>query len=351
MRIAIVGTGAVGEACAHALVAADVARRLLLLNRTLDVADAIARDLRQARAWGRRLDTSIADLATAGSLCGYELLIVTLGPRLRGAQSRTDVAAQTATMLRDSGVVARLAEVANDERTCVLVVSNPVDLTVTWLQEQAGLAPARCFGLGTTVESARLSQHLASRLDVDASSAWVHVLGEHGPRMVVVGQGRLETLAAPEALRRAIDHATARTLADAATIREISETAGRAGAQRIRAAFAREWPEAPEAALEWLEQALAASLAPPATRFAIAAAVVEVARAIGADADRVMTLSSRPPAALGLPDVALSLPFAVRRGGLGRCVLHAVPPELHDVATSLRADYDQLQAGMARSPS
>jgi len=247
--------------------------------------------------------------------------------------------------LRDSGVVERLREVAGSE-TAVLVVSNPVELMVTWLQEETGISSSRLFGLGTTVESARLSQHLAGRLDVDADSVWVHVLGEHGPQFVLPDSGRLGSLESPEALTRGLEHARLRTLEDAKSIRGISEEIGRRKAQDSRRRFAGQWPEAPDEALQQLEDELSRQLAPPATRFAIAAAVVEVARAVRNDADRVMTLSALRPASLDLPEVALSLPFAVRRSGLGRCVLHTVPAGLAEVANALHADYRRLQADL-----
>lgn len=53
-----------------------------------------------------------------------------------------------------------------------------------------------------------------------------------------------------------------------------------------------------------------------------------------------MTVAAKPPERLGLPDVAISLPFAVRRGGLGRCVLHTASDELEKVGADLRATYD-----------
>jgi hypothetical protein len=184
------------------------------------------------------------------------------------------------------------------------------------------------FGLGTTVESARLSQHLAALLDVDAASAWVHVLGEHGSSIVTPDQGRLTALEDPAKLSEHVRAARDRTLADAKTIRLISEGIGQRQADDVCAGLTERWEEMPEDAGVWLRDELASRPSPPATRFAIAAAVVAVARAIGNDADRVMTVAAKPPERLGLPDVAISLPFAVRRGGLGRCVLHTASDEL-----------------------
>lgn len=233
MRIAVVGLGSVGETCAHALVASNVVRRLVLVNRTVDVADAIARDLRQARAWDRRLETEVHSLEEPGVFGGCDLVILTLGPRLRGSQSRRDVATKALAMYEKSGLVDRLMEVTDDESPSVLVVTNPVEVATTWLPEKTGLHPRRVFGLGTTVESARLSQHLAALLDVDAASAWVHVLGEHGSGIVIPDQGRLTALEDPAKLSAFVGAARDRTLADAKTIRLISEGIGQRQADEV----------------------------------------------------------------------------------------------------------------------
>lgn len=335
MRVAIVGLGAVGEACAHALVVSDIVRRLVLINRTLDFAEAVARDLRQARAWGRRLETDVQPFDAPGVLQGCDLVLLTLGSRLRGDQDRRELARATLELYKRSGLLERLAEVRDRGTTAVLVVTNPVEISVTWLRSELGMDPKRIFGLGTTVESARLSHHLASRLDVDAASSWVHVLGEHGQGIVPVGHGRLSGIAAQAKLDHGIRSARERTLEDARIVRGLSETIGASKAEDLCARLLQEHPDVPGPAVDWLRRELASRLAPPATRFAIAAAVVEVARAILSDSDRVMTLSALPPHNLELPPVALSLPFAVRRGGLGRCLLASAPSELVQVAREL----------------
>lgn len=82
MKVAIVGVGSVGETCAHALVASDVASELVLLNRTVETAVAIERDLRQARAWRGNLVTESGPIDNLEPVLGCDLVVLTLGPRL-----------------------------------------------------------------------------------------------------------------------------------------------------------------------------------------------------------------------------------------------------------------------------
>lgn len=352
MRIGVVGLGALGEACAHALVACDIARSIALLNRTDMLARAVEADLGHARAWGRRLETRAGTLTDLVKLEGYDLIVLTLGPRLYGGQERAAVAQRSVNMLRDTGVADGLRKLNHGgalDDTSVLVVTNPVEIVVTWLQDQTGIEPLRLFGLGTTVESARLSYHLGEKLGVDAFSAWVHVLGEHGPEFVDVDNGRLGSLVDPENLAKKKNQASTRTRQDARLIRWRAEQVGRERATRLSATFARELidegldEDTVDLVRSRLEAALAPALSPGATRFGIAAAVAEVALAIRDDKHRVLTVSTRPPPRLRLDDVAISLPFALGRNGVGECLLNEPSDNLRTISRNLRERYTALR--------
>jgi malate/lactate dehydrogenase len=89
-----------------------------------------------------------------------------------------------------------------------------------------------------------------------------------------------------------------------------------------------------------LETELAVALSPPATRFAIAAAALEVVEAIGNDRGRVLTVSGFSEGA-NAPDVALALPFIVGRAGIISKRLDVQIPFLKKVAESVA---QQVQA-------
>ena len=190
MKIGVVGVGAVGETCAHGLVASNVATELVLLNRTIKTAVAIELDLRQARAWRGNLLTESGPLIPLDPVVGCDLLVLAVGPRLWREQLRADIALESAKILMDSGLVGELGRL-RDALPPILVVTNPVEPMVTWLWERTGISPSRLFGLGTTVDSARFSMHVANRLDVDARSAWTTLVGEHGPGVLIAGSGQL----------------------------------------------------------------------------------------------------------------------------------------------------------------
>ncbi|MFC1611156.1 hypothetical protein ACFL6C_09365 [Myxococcota bacterium] len=356
MRIAIVGLGAVGEACAHALTASEVARSLVLLNRTENVAPAIAADLRQARAWGRPLDTEVGSLDDWTLLQGCDLLLLTMGARLRGDQDRSAIAVSTASLIRGNeecpGFLQGLKQLREsqdeDSVPIVLVISNPVEATVTWLLEQTEWPRHRMFGLGTTVESARFSGFLAQELDVDAGSVWVDVVGEHGKRFVPLDVSRLQAMFPKDKIEMALDLAKQETLGAAQTIRAFSEELGKRRAASVVEAI-RQGLDGRlsggdlDAVADWLADDLQWRLAPPATRYAIAASANVVVRAVREDLNQVLTVSALPPPGLFEPQVALALPFVVGRAGLGDCLIQKMPAVGQEAAEAISAQVSSMR--------
>src|SRR5437773_2597478 len=99
MKIAVIGVGAVGEACAHLLVGTGTARSLVLANRNIEVADAVRMDLEQSRSWTTPLSAVAVQPWRKDAFRGCDVLILSAGPRLRGDESRAQKARETASLL------------------------------------------------------------------------------------------------------------------------------------------------------------------------------------------------------------------------------------------------------------
>jgi L-lactate dehydrogenase len=349
--------GAVGDACAHLLASSGIARSLVLANRTIDNAEAVRMDLEQSRSWSTPLSARAVVPWRKGAFSGCDVVILTAGPRLRGGESKADKAAQTADILRGStgqSIVEALAWFRAEEHKVppvLLVVTNPVEATVTWLAETTGWDHARIMGLGTTVETARFSRFLADRLNVDETSVWTEIVGEHGPMIDVRDE---------QALRRRVRELTGqeidlpdlleRTRIAASEIRALSEKVGAHNAarfiERMKTRLVGAVPPDMEAVLR---EELAAELSPPATRFAIAAAALEVVKAIGSDRGRVLPVAGLTGFS-GMPEVALALPFVVGRSGLLAPNRDVLTPRLREVAVSISEQVDVMRvAARARS--
>lgn len=352
MRIGIIGVGAVGEACAHLLASSGIARSLVLANRSVDIANAIRMDLEQSRPWTKPLSARSVPPWSPDEFRGCDALILTAGPRLQGTQTRADMVTATARLLHGSpgqSIVEALTRcAAGPEPPVLLVVTNPVEATVTWLQETTGWKRSRILGLGTTVESARFSRFLSDDLNVDASSVWTEIVGEHGPMIEVRDEAalcrRVRDLSGQDPK---VEDLLARTRAVAAEIRKVSEAAGKQRADRFVTQFeAKLGPGVlvPEVAAA-LRKELAAEVSPPATRFAIAAAALEVIEAVGADRGRLLPVSGLA-GFQGLPDVALALPFVVGRAGIVARGLDAPTQLLRGVAVAVERQVQAMRAAV-----
>ncbi|MCP6368127.1 L-lactate dehydrogenase, partial [Klebsiella pneumoniae] len=61
-----------------------------------------------------------------------------------------------------------------------LVATNPVDILTYATWKFSGLPVNRVIGSGTSLDSARFRQELATTLDVDARNVHAYIMGEHG---------------------------------------------------------------------------------------------------------------------------------------------------------------------------
>jgi L-lactate dehydrogenase len=183
MKVGIIGAGAVGSACALALVMRGCARNVILVDRTRSRAKAVATDIRYGAPLSPLCNINDGDYQ---DLAGASLIMITVGvnERTGGATDRNDPSGRlklldtNATIYRD--VVPRIVQAAPD--AVLLVVTDPPD-------PLADLARAlarhdRVLSTGTFLDSLRFRVHVAERLEVSPNSIEAQVLGEHGTSQV-----------------------------------------------------------------------------------------------------------------------------------------------------------------------
>jgi len=185
MRVGIIGAGAVGAACALALVMRGAAREVVLVDRTRERARAVATDIRYGAPLSQRVDIRDGDF---NDLTGAALVMVTAGvnEKTGGAIDRSDAAGRLRLLdiNRDiyESLVPRIVEAASD--AIILVVTDPPDPLADIAR---GLAHHdRVLSTGTYLDSLRFRVHLAARLGVSPASVDAMVLGEHGTSQVFV---------------------------------------------------------------------------------------------------------------------------------------------------------------------
>ncbi|MDB5447446.1 MAG: lactate dehydrogenase [Phenylobacterium sp.] len=178
-KIGIVGLGAVGAACAMAVILRGFTRELVLVDRTRRRAKAVATDMRYGAPLSDVIDVRDGDYA---DLAGAALVMVTVGvnEKTGGATDRGDPAGRlklldaNAAIYRE--VIPRVVAAAPD--AAILVVSDPPDPLADLTRQLAG--HDRVLSTGTFLDSLRFRVHLADRFAVSPASVEAQVVGEHG---------------------------------------------------------------------------------------------------------------------------------------------------------------------------
>lgn len=277
--IGIIGTGWVGSSVAISTLHAAAAQEVLLHDRDTSLAEGEAMDLSHGSSFYPSARVRSAPLE---QMLETDALVIAAGRGGSSGESRLSL------LSANAGIVSDLAVQFRRYRGTVVVVTNPVDVLTYVFQRESGLSPSRVIGTGTMLDTTRLRQILGRELEVDPRSVHAQVIGEHGDSEVCVWSG---ASVGGARLRGWPGWSTGRETALAAEVRE--------------------------AAYQIIERK-------GATNHAIGLVTANLLRGMLRDERRVLTLSRVQEGALGLDDVALSLPAIVGIDGVNE----VLEPEL-----------------------
>lgn len=300
-RVAIIGAGHVGATTAYALMLRALFREIVLIDSDAALAEAEADDLSHANALARpaRIWAGGYDDAASGRIA-----VITAGAATHGAQTRLSVASQSAAIV--TACVKQLADAGFDG--VIIVAANPVDLMALVTLRHAGLPAGRVIGTGTLLDSSRLRQLLAERLNVAPASVDGDVLGEHGDSelaafsTVRIGGLSLEQFGGGQAFDQA-------ALADDVRQAGYRIVAGKGY-----------------------------------TSFGVATATVRICEAVLRDEKAVLPVSTLMTGQYGVSDIYLSLPCVLGAAGVERVLTPDLTPEEQ---AGLLASADTLRAALA----
>jgi L-lactate dehydrogenase len=183
MKIAIIGTGSVGKACAMATVMRGCAREIVLLDKNHHLAESVATDMQYGAVLSPR--TSIY----AG---GYDdlhdaaLVMITAGvnEKTGGATDRSDpkgrlkLYSANAAIYED--IIPQVVKAAPE--AVLLIVSDPPDSLADVARQLAG--HDRVISAGTFLDTLRFKFHLAKQFNINPANVTAQVIGEHGTSSV-----------------------------------------------------------------------------------------------------------------------------------------------------------------------
>jgi L-lactate dehydrogenase len=175
--VGVVGTGWVGASVAISTLHGGFASELLLADLRHEVAEGEAMDLAHGASF---YTTASVRAVPVDEMLDTDALVVAAGRGGKPNESRLDLLRDNARILRELGTKLR------GYRGLVVVVTNPVYVLTYVVAESSGLPPERVMGTGTMLDTARLRQVLGGELRVDPHSVHAQVVGEHGDSEVVL---------------------------------------------------------------------------------------------------------------------------------------------------------------------
>lgn len=184
-KVGVVGVGAVGQACAFALVLRGSCRKLVLVDRMAERATAAAIDMHYGAPLSPAVEMSGGDWS---DLAGADVVLICAGVNEKGGgatdrddpRGRLKLLDTNASVYRD--VVARVVVVAPD--AVLVAVTDPPDPLADLTRALAG--HDRVLSTGTTIDTLRFRVHVAAQLGVHPSAVEGLVVGEHGTSEVML---------------------------------------------------------------------------------------------------------------------------------------------------------------------
>jgi L-lactate dehydrogenase len=270
MKVGVVGMGWVGSSVAVSILQSGIASEVLVSDVNRELAAGEAMDLAHGASFYPPAHVRAVDPAELESA---DAVVISAGRGGTARESRLD-------LLRDNAsIVGAIAASLKGLRGLLVIVTNPVDVMTYVAQKASGLPAARVIGTGTMLDTARLRQVLGRELALEPRSVHAQVVGEHGDSEVVLWSGA-HVGGVP------LDRFP--------------------GWQKKREA---------ELALEVRRAAFEIIRRKGATNHAIGFVTAALLKTALRDERRVLTVSRVQEGALGIDDVALSLPTTVGLNG------------------------------------
>ncbi|ELR52841.1 L-lactate dehydrogenase C chain, partial [Bos mutus] len=182
-KITIVGTGAVGMACAICILLKDLADELALVDVVTDKLKGETMDLQHGSLFFNTPKIVSGKDYTVSA--NSKLVIITAGARQQEGESRLNLVQRNVDIMKS--VIPAIVQNSPDCK--MLIVSNPVDILTYVVWKLSGLPATRVIGSGCNLDSARFRYLIGQKLGVHPSSCHGWIIGEHGDSSVPLWSG------------------------------------------------------------------------------------------------------------------------------------------------------------------
>lgn len=172
-KIAIIGCGFVGSACAFAFMQSGLFSEMVLIDSNEERAEGEALDISHGLPFSKPMQIysgTYDDITDAG------IIAITAGAGQKPGESRLELVHKNVEIFKS--IIPEISK--RNYKGILLIVSNPVDIMTYTALKLSGLPSNQVFGSGTVLDTARLKYLLGEHLGVDARSVHAFILGEHG---------------------------------------------------------------------------------------------------------------------------------------------------------------------------
>lgn len=173
-KLSIIGAGSVGSSLAYASLIRGSAREITLYDINEKKVNAEVHDLAHGTQF---TPTSVVNGGSDIEVVkDSSIIIITAGARQKPGQTRLDLAAVNADIMRS--LMPQLLEHA--PRAIYVLVTNPCDVLTVVAQKVSGLPASQVFSTGTMLDTSRLRWAIGQRAGVAQGNVHATIMGEHG---------------------------------------------------------------------------------------------------------------------------------------------------------------------------
>ena len=172
-KVAVIGCGFVGAACAFSLMNSGLFSEIVLLDADQAKAEGEAMDIGHGMPFVRQMKVYAGNY---DDIVDAAIIVITAGAAQKPGETRLDLVNKNINIYKS--IIPEISKRGFDG--ILLIVSNPVDVLTYAALKLSGLPENRVIGSGTVLDTSRLKYQLGEHLSVDSKSVHAFIIGEHG---------------------------------------------------------------------------------------------------------------------------------------------------------------------------
>ncbi|MCL2772399.1 MAG: L-lactate dehydrogenase [Oscillospiraceae bacterium] len=173
-KISIIGAGFVGSTTAYTLMLSGLASEIVLVDINKNKAEGDAMDMNHGITFVSPVKITSGDYSL---IKNSAVVIVTAGVNQKPGETRIDLLKRNTEVFKN--IISEILKYC-DDKTVILVVTNPVDILTYIAEKLSGLPRNNVIGSGTVLDTARLKYLIGEHTNIDVRDVHTYIIGEHG---------------------------------------------------------------------------------------------------------------------------------------------------------------------------